>query len=140
MGKPSIKITNLVYLATKHLSIRTSAIILGAGNCDDLDLASLTEPFEEVTLADIDLSAMMDAVRPLNVNVRNKIQLVSTDFTKLDEIHFYRNLQNLLDKKFTGEQIVGFLDICAAQLHEIETIRSFGQSSITFIILAYIHI
>lgn len=114
------EITKLVHLATIHLSVRTNAIILGAGNCDDLDLISLIEPFENVALADIDLLAMMDAVHPLDINLRNKIELISTDFTKLDEINFYRNLQDLLDKKASAIQIVDFLDVCTTQLRKVK--------------------
>jgi hypothetical protein len=42
------EITNLIHLATMHLSVRTNAIVLGAGNCDDLDLIPLIERFENV--------------------------------------------------------------------------------------------
>jgi hypothetical protein len=120
-----LEITKLIHHATMHLSIRTNAIVLGAGNCDDLDLISLFEPFDQVTLADIDLSAMTEAVHPLEINVRNKIEFVSMDFTKLDEINFYSNLQELLDKKASSERIVGFLDICAAKLREIQILTHF---------------
>lgn len=75
------EITKLIHLATMHLSVRTNAIILGAGNCDDLDLISLIAPFENVTLADIDLPAMMDEVSLLEMNMRNKIELISMDLT-----------------------------------------------------------
>jgi hypothetical protein len=36
--------------------------VLGAGNCNDIDLQLLARTFEQVTLADIDLQAVQDAV------------------------------------------------------------------------------
>ncbi|MCY9693417.1 hypothetical protein [Paenibacillus alginolyticus] len=119
------EITKLVHLATSHLPHQTSAIILGAGNCDDLDLISLIENYDNVALADVDFSAMMDAVRPLEMGMRMKIDLISTDFTKLDEINFYRNLQDLLDKKASAEHIVEFLDYCITQLGEIQILTHY---------------
>ncbi|WP_261303622.1 hypothetical protein [Paenibacillus andongensis] len=114
------EITNMVHLATSQLPHQSSAIILGAGNCDDLDLISLIGNYDNVALADVDFSAMMDAVGPLETIMRNKIDLISIDFTKLDEINFYRNLKDLFNKKVSAEHIVEFLKSCITQLDELQ--------------------
>ncbi|MCY9666420.1 hypothetical protein M5X11_15865 [Paenibacillus alginolyticus] len=119
------EITNLVHLATRQLPHQSSAIILGAGNCDDLDLISLIGNYDNVALADVDLPAMMNAVCPLEMTMRDKINLISTDFTKLDEINFYRNLKDLFDKKVSAEHIIEFLNCCISQLDEIQILTHF---------------
>ncbi len=42
---------------------RHRVAILGAGNCNDLDLAALAKPFQEIHLADLDPAALVRALR-----------------------------------------------------------------------------
>lgn len=49
--------------------------VLGAGNCNDLDLPRLMERFDEIHLVDLDPAAVAQAVRRQGVDVSPKIRL-----------------------------------------------------------------
>src|SRR5690349_14691330 len=60
---------------------QTSALIVGAGHCDDIPLRWLTEHFDRVTLTDNKLGSMETAVQDLPRNLQAKLLLVTTDIT-----------------------------------------------------------
>ncbi len=62
-------------LAGRELSPGGRFCALGAGNCNDLELARLLDAFEEVHLADIDPAALSDAVERQAVAGNVKIHL-----------------------------------------------------------------
>jgi len=85
-------------------------IIMGAGNCDDLDLPYLASRFVSVTLADIDEDAMKTAVARLEPLLQKKMRIVdSFDFTQLDQIDFYARFQSLLDNQMPSVRMISFL-------------------------------
>jgi len=59
-------------------------VILGAGNCNDVDLAELLEAYEAVTLVDIDAAAMARAVRPLGPAARARLHRHALDLGVAD--------------------------------------------------------
>jgi hypothetical protein len=52
---------------------RRRVAILGAGNCNDLDLAALAKSFEEVHLADLDPAALVRALRRQTTRTRRRL-------------------------------------------------------------------
>jgi hypothetical protein len=59
-------------------------VILGAGNCNDVDLAELLEAYAAVTLVDIDAAAMARAVRPLGRGARARLHRHARDLGVAD--------------------------------------------------------
>jgi hypothetical protein len=96
---------------------KDEAIILGAGNCDDLDLDYLAARFNRVTLADIDNDSMQVSVNGLDPQLQLRIKcLDSLDFTGLDQIDFYARFQNLLDQQASAAQLAAFLQEASAEV------------------------
>jgi hypothetical protein len=60
--------------------------VLGAGNCNDLDLASLTAVFREVHLVDVDRAALEAAVRRQGVGSSPGMHLHVSDLTGIADL------------------------------------------------------
>jgi hypothetical protein len=58
-----------------------SICILGAGNCNDLDLPWLVERFEKIALVDLDQHAMQNGVERQLTQVPEVVRLVASDVT-----------------------------------------------------------
>jgi hypothetical protein len=52
---------------------RRRVAILGAGNCNDLDLTALVKPFEQIHLADLDPAALVRALRRQTPGTRRRL-------------------------------------------------------------------
>ncbi|MDX6555295.1 MAG: hypothetical protein QOD86_1490 [Miltoncostaeaceae bacterium] len=63
---------------------REHLVILGAGNCNDVDLTELSEAFAAVTLVDIDAAAMARAARPLGRGARARLSRHALDLGVAD--------------------------------------------------------
>lgn len=68
-------------------------IVCGAGRCDDLDFAFLEERFAGIVLADIDDNTLNNVVAGLPRDLQAEITVVSFDFSGLDKVEYYRNLE-----------------------------------------------
>jgi hypothetical protein len=56
--------------------------ILGAGNCNDLDLPALLAEFEQVVLVDLDTEALLRGTAPLSIKTGDRLHcLAETDVT-----------------------------------------------------------
>jgi hypothetical protein len=64
---------------------RDHLVILGAGNCNDVDLPELAEVFAAVTLVDIDAAAMARAARPLGPVARARLSRHAFDLGVADD-------------------------------------------------------
>jgi len=64
---------------TAETAGREHLVILGAGNCNDVDLSELLGVYEAVTLVDIDAAAMARAVKPLAPSERMRLDRRALD-------------------------------------------------------------
>jgi hypothetical protein len=124
-----------------------TAIILGAGNCDDLDLQFLSQLFDSITLADIDGDATARAVSSIdNECLKSQIHIMKNiDFTKLDQIDFYHRFEQLLMRKVSSNEVVALLisseneiDNCSL-LSDLHKYYSVVISSAVYTQVFYIH-
>lgn len=83
--------------------------IIGAGNCDDLDLEYISTICNEIYLFDIDLNSMEQASHKYPKEISEKLRLVQIDITTLDNTLFYDEYINLLSNKSKPEKIIDFL-------------------------------
>jgi hypothetical protein len=123
-----MEISNLVSKTLAYVGDRENVIIFGAGNCDDLNLSYFTDQFRYVWLADVDLTSMKEALKSLESSLLNQLQLVPTDFTKLDQIDFYDRFKILLNEKANVEQIILFLNHSGQQIAQIELLPHLKSS------------
>jgi hypothetical protein len=101
----------LIEQSMGEINAKDEIIILGAGNCDDLDLPYLADKFHTITLADIDNDSMQAAVSGLDPSLQPQIKLLdSLDFTGLDQLIFYSRFQSLLENQAPASQLIAFLE------------------------------
>ena len=74
-----------------------SIIVLGAGECNDIDLHFLSDTFDQVTLSDVDAKSMDDGIarQKLNGEQIRKISKVQADYTGLSQASFFDELSKL---------------------------------------------
>lgn len=65
-----------------------SLLILGAGNCDDLDLSFYKSHFSTITLADIDIKSTKQGILRQNMTVED-FDIVQADFTGHEELSYF---------------------------------------------------
>jgi hypothetical protein len=80
-----------------------SVALLGAGNCNDLDLPALATAYREVHLVDIDREALQRARERLPVEVANKLMLRAP----VDLSGVFDRLARLRGKTLSGEELAG---------------------------------
>lgn len=70
---------------TEHILQQTAEgstlAVFGAGRCHDIDLARMAEHFSSITLFDMDMAAMQEALSLYELSDAQKIHLQQTDFT-----------------------------------------------------------
>lgn len=125
-----------IFSTNKHIE---SAIILGAGSCDDIDLNYLCSKVSKLTLADIDLESMKNGVKKQNLSQEDydKLEFIgSIDFTGLEKTNFYDELEKLLIKGKKPKQI---LKLITKSLKLIEDETLLEQNSYSLVISGAIH-
>ncbi|WP_240417883.1 hypothetical protein [Paenibacillus periandrae] len=126
---------------------RNRAIVLGAGNCDDLDLYYFCNIFEQMTLVDIDALSLQEGVNRLAPELLDRIQLLGNiDFTKLDQVNFYSRFNDLLERKALTTEISCFLTQTPSEIVRCSLLEPWrGQysvviSSAVYTQIFYIHV
>lgn len=125
-----------------------NAIVLGAGNCDDLDFQLLGALFDSITLSDIDGQAMEEAVKRIDfLNLCRGIHLIpNLDFTKLNQIHFYDRLEKMFIQRASANEINLFLSLAAKEIRTKDVLShskknfSIVISSAVYSQIFYIHV
>ena len=116
-----------------------TAIVLGAGNCDDIDLNYLCSKVSKLTLSDIDLESMKNGVKKQNLSQEDydKLEFVgSIDFTGLKDTNFYDELESLLIKSKKPKQI---LKLITKSLKLIDDKTLLDQNSYSLVVSGAIH-
>ena len=72
-----------------------SIAVIGAGRCNDIELAELR--FDRITLIDVDAAAMREAVNDLPAEIRGKINLTETSLTGITEQDMEAFCRQILD-------------------------------------------
>ncbi len=99
-----------------------SVMIVGAGRCNDIDLARLTEALDMVVLLDVDSEAMNAAVKLIPEKERAKVECVETSLTGISEEDMERLCEGLLNyARTTGRNLTydGFRERLMAELDRL---------------------
>lgn len=83
--------------------------IIGAGNCDDLDLEYISTICNEIHLFDVDVASMEQATQNLSKDIVEKLRLVQIDITTLGRVDFYNEFINMLKNGTKPKKIINFL-------------------------------
>lgn len=83
--------------------------IIGAGNCDDLDLEYLSSKCNQIILFDIDYQSMHNSVKKLNSSLQEKITLVEVDLTNINFEEFSIEFKKLISNYEKPKKVVKFL-------------------------------
>lgn len=116
-----------------------SAIILGAGACEDIDLNYLCSKVSKLALSDIDLETMKKGVEKQNLSKEDydKLEFIGNiDFTGLEATNFYEELEELLMKGQKPKQI---LKLIMKSIKLIEEQTLLNKSSYSLVISGAVH-
>ncbi|MBQ7707916.1 MAG: hypothetical protein IJT72_09085 [Lachnospiraceae bacterium] len=100
---------------------KKSIAIIGAGRCNDLEVARLAECFDEITLIDVDKNALEECISSQEKSIRDiiKIRLLSINGLHEDDLEafcdkllsFVRNNVKALDETRYEKYICDLLDV-----------------------------
>lgn len=96
--------------------------LFGAGRCNDIDLNSLLEAFEEIILIDKDLEAMKEGIKQQHVIKASSIQLQKIDFLGIEEedYRFYADcLIREIRKKGMRTNVDELAEVALEQLEKL---------------------
>ncbi|MFE4133552.1 hypothetical protein [Peribacillus sp. YIM B13482] len=103
------QVTGLFDAVFSKKEIVDKMAIVGAGNCDDLDIDYLAAKCNSIYLFDIDMESMEKGIENLPEHTRKKIQLVEIDVTGLDKMDFDHHLSSMLDRGEKAEEIIQYV-------------------------------
>lgn len=83
--------------------------IIGAGNCDDLDLDYIGSKCNQIILFDLDYQSMYKAIENLNSSTKEKITLVEVDLTNLNFEEFSNKFEELIVNNEKTKKVIKFL-------------------------------
>ncbi|MFJ7638194.1 hypothetical protein ACIQXR_12820 [Peribacillus sp. NPDC097224] len=118
-GKHRERVTELFDTVFSKQAFVNKIGIIGAGNCDDLDLNHLSTKCNSIYLFDIDKESMVNGIKNFSESTRNKIQLVAMDVTGLDKINFEQTLTSMLEHGEKTEDIIQYVLNMKDKLSEI---------------------
>ena len=116
-----------------------NAIILGAGTCHDIDLNYLTSKVSKLTLVDTDLEAMKEGARKQDLSQEDydKLDFIgNVDLTGLEDLDFYKKLEELLVAKAKSKKI---LKLITSSLASIDNKDLLGEDSYSLVISGAVH-
>lgn len=77
---------------------RKNVLVVGAGNCDDMDIGFLTAKFSEVYLCDIDVSTLKSSLTEKYPDCASNVEILDFgDLTGLDSIDFFNKAKAALN-------------------------------------------
>lgn len=104
-----IQVTGLFDAVFSKKAFVDKVAIVGAGNCDDLDIEYLATKCNSIYLFDIDMESMEKGTANLPERTREKIQLIEIDVTGLDKVDFDHHLSSMLNHGETAKGIFRYL-------------------------------
>jgi len=85
-----------------------SLLILGAGNCDDLDISFFKSSFKSLTLADIDIESTKKGLMKQHIPIE-EVTLVKADFTGHEKVAYFDHFIDELSVLSSTSEIKKYL-------------------------------
>lgn len=92
-------------------------LILGAGGCDDFDLAEIVKRVKKVTISDIDLGSMKQGLLKQGMK-RDQVGLLQKDYTRLSEYEFFRKFDIMVKEGQSVKDICHYIKLIFQELQE----------------------
>lgn len=88
-----------------------SIIVLGAGECNDIDLHFLSDMFDQVTLSDVDAKSIDDGIarQKLDGEQSRRISKIQADYTGLSQASFFDELSKLAMGRAHHKEIEAYI-------------------------------
>lgn len=126
-----LQVTQLFEAVLSKEPMVEKVAIIGAGNCDDLDLEYLVARCQSIHLFDIDQESMEKGIKGLPELARKKIQLVKIDVTGLDTIGFDGDLSLMLDRGEKAGVVIQYVKDTENRLNQLSE-QLFAEYSFEF--------
>lgn len=134
------------YILQNTESGKTVAI-LGAGRCNDIDLADFANHFSEISLIDIDEEAMKDALKKYNLVFKENINIIVQDFVGISEDDYieyanimYKDIKKMLSffsPMVTAPKMIKKLDSVYSNLKSFEL--NLGNKKYDYVVVLGVH-
>lgn len=103
--------TSFILEASQKSTESNSIIILGAGNCDDIDINKLASIFSRIVLVDITETSLNKAYHSFSKFTQEKVVLRgNVDLLSIDTSDFYPKLKRLLEQRASVEDILNLIN------------------------------
>ncbi len=102
--KYRLEVSNYILESSKkYIKKPNNILVIGAGNCDDLDLRKLLNITNNITLSDIDEKAMFSALTKYNIS-KDLIRLEAVEYTGLSSSILWENfIPSVMNSKNNNE-------------------------------------
>ncbi|MBU1145796.1 MAG: hypothetical protein KJ971_08115 [Firmicutes bacterium] len=101
------EITKNYLVLTKNIHDRV--LLVGAGNCDDLNIGSFTKLFNQIFIADIDVENVQLGLKKQRI-FEKVTGILKVEFTGFENNNFFNDLIYLMSSIQTKESIKSFID------------------------------
>ncbi|WP_196589831.1 hypothetical protein [Pectinatus cerevisiiphilus] len=103
--------TSAILEASQKSAASNSIIILGAGNCDDIDINTLASVFSRIVLVDIAEISLNKAYHSFFKSTQDKVMLRgNVNLLPIDTSDFYLKLKELLEERASVEDILNLVN------------------------------
>lgn len=122
-GTHRYHIRQLLEEAVSRLAAPERAAVLGAGNHGHVSLPGLARRFQQVTAIDTDANGIAEWAEQSGPGLAGRVKsLVHTDYTRLDQIHFYETFEELLQRHAPAKEIADYLQQCMYRVIRYEAL------------------
>jgi len=118
-------VTQFVKGAVSQISDAKSIIVLGAGECNDIDLQFLSGTFERIVLTDVDEKSIYDGIARQGIADAARLQVLQVEYTGLENAGFFDTLSALCSDNAPVPKICEFIK------NALTNVRSADMSEIS---------
>lgn len=103
-----------------------SIIVLGAGECNDIDLKFLLSNFDKVVLTDTDISGINNGIKRqrLNADEEKKIEVEQVEYTGLEFVGFFDMLSTMVSNGAAADEVISFIQNALKTVVPFNVLRS----------------
>lgn len=111
----------------KEAQEESSLLVVGAGNCDDLDLVKLTHAFSKVNLTDIDTDHIEEGLTKQGI-LPESVRIIQSELTGLDHEHFFERIIKQVISCNTLLEVEKVIDQYLIKTHEYQYLPELNAS------------
>ena len=113
-------VTQFVKSAASGSPDAKSIIVLGAGECNDIDLNFLADTFERIVLTDVDEQSIHDGIACQRLADSSRFEVIQTEYTGLERARFFDTLSALCSDNAPVSEISEFIKYALEHVASID--------------------